>query len=342
MTENDIHEIICKIEYQKLEDKVFLITGANGFLASNIVDVLMYLNNFLLKKGCKVIALCRNEKKAKYRFQKYLHSVYFELLRQSVEEKIVFSGKVDYILHAASNAVTSDFNVIPADVLNANIIGTYNLLNLSREKPVESFLFFSSGAVYGEIPEYQEEINEECVFPLNFYSPNNCYAEGKRAGEALCKAYWQQYNVPVKIIRISHTYGPGINLNDGRVFSDFVSKICEKEDIIIKGSGNDVRPFCYITDAVIAFFLVLLNGVNGEIYNMANNTETVTIRELAEKLVYEAFPERNLKIKYNNLHPARSMKKTKININKLLNLGWNPEIDIVEGFKRTVKSFEID
>lgn len=342
MVELDIKEIINKISYQKLEDKVCLITGANGFLASSIIDVLMYLNEYYLDKKCTVIALCRDKEKAKLKLEKYLSKSYFKLFIQSVEEKINFYGKLHYIIHAASSAVTSDFDIIPADVLNANVIGTYNLLELGREKGIESFLFFSSGAVYGEIPKETEEINEESVFALDFKTTKNCYAEGKRAGEALCRAYWEQYEIPAKAVRISHTYGPGINLNDGRVFSDFVSKICNRKNLVIKGEGNDVRPFCYITDAIVAFFLILFNGENGGVYNMANNKETVTIRELAEKLVYEAFPERGLGIECKNLAQNVCNKKVKVNTDKLIELGWSPQIDIIEGFRRTVKNYEED
>ncbi len=336
----DAEEIIQSIPYEKLENKVILITGANGFLASSIVGVLTYINDFYLKNKCTIIALCRNRIKAETKFRDYLNNENFILCVQNVEDKVSLDYRVDYIIHAASGAVTSGFSKAPVDILQANIIGTYNLLEFAKTNKLQGFLFFSSGAVYGKATDECDIISEEDYFNLDFRSYQNCYAEGKRAGEALCNAYWHQYGIPAKVVRISHTYGPGINLDDGRIFSDFVKNICQGKKLLIKGSGNDVRPFCYITDAIVAFFLILLHGENGEVYNMANNKETVTIRELAEILIYEAFPERKLGIVCNNGLQNVDCKKTRININKLLNLGWNPTVDIVEGFRRTVRSFE--
>lgn len=336
----DIEEVIDRIPYQKIEGCTFLITGANGFLASNLVHTLMYLNKYYFNKKCMVIALCRNREKAMCVFSKYLDNVYFKLCIQSVEEKISLDEEVDYIIHAASNAVTSDFRKVPADILDANIIGTSNLLKFSKTKRLKGFLFFSSGAVYGEVPGDVSLVKEEDAFELKYSQTDSCYAEGKRAGEALCRSYWEQYKIPTKIVRISHTYGPGINLNDGRVFSDFIKSICNGKKLVIKGSGNDTRPFCYITDALVAFFLVLIEGQNGEAYNMANSHETVTIYELAKKLTTQAFPMRNLEIEAPHLEKGAEIKKIMVDTEKLQKLGWIAKVDIIEGFRRTVLSFE--
>lgn len=339
--EQDIKQIASNIPYEMCGGYTFLITGATGFIARYIVDVLMYLNSQDLKIKCRVVALCRNQEKAEHIFKQYLNQEGFQLVIQGLNEVIDIKGPIDYIFHAASNAVTSTFTQIPADTLCVNMVGTYNLLELAKEKKSKSFLFFSSGAVYGDIPKEIQEIREENVFPIDFSKSEKCYAVGKAAGEALCKAYWKQYNISAKVVRISHTYGPGIDLGDGRVFSDFVSQICKKKDLVIRGDGNDVRPFCYITDAIVAFFLILFKGENGESYNMANREETYTIRELAKILINEAFPERNLLIKQKNCLVKNDMiSKQKVDISKLQRLGWNPQIDVVEGFRRTVASFE--
>lgn len=336
--EEDIRKIADAISYQNIENKVFLIAGANGFLASSMVHTLMYLNRYYLTKKCTVVALCRNKEKAEAIFREYLQDQCFHLCIQGVEEEIRVPQQADYIIHAASSSSTSDFKAIPAEILKANVIGTYNLLEFAHKAKVKGFLYFSSGAVYGEAAASGTDIKEDDYFPLDFLSVGSCYAEGKRAGEAFCKAYWKQYGIPAKIIRISHTYGPGIDLNDGHVYSDFIKNICDNKPLFIKGSGSDVRAFCYITDAAIAFFRVLFYGKGGEAYNMANCKETVTIRELAERLVCEAFPERGLNILCSN--SGSEVKKAIINVDKLKKLNWEPQVDIVEGFRRTVKSFE--
>lgn len=336
---DDIIRIISRFPYHLCSGRVFVIAGATGFLARYIVMTLVYLNRNILENKCEIIALCRNENKARNMFSEYMNEDYFHLLIQRVEDELPVIQKVDYIIHAASDAVTSKFELYPADIMNANVAGTANLLNLARKHEVKKFLYFSSGAVYGNIPGEKTDINEKDSFPLDFSDIHNCYAEGKRAGEALCRAYWKQYGIPTVSVRISHTYGPGINIDDGRVFSDFVKKILQKENLVIKGSGNDVRSFCYIEDAVTAFFLLLFSGADGEAYNMANGEEIYTIKELADKLVGEVFPERNLSVEGDNLVKQKVVNK-RISIEKISQLGWTPMINIKEGFKRTVQSFE--
>lgn len=336
--EEDIQNIIARIPYQECEGKTFLITGASGFIASYMVDTLMYLNRFL-KEKCTVIALCRNVNKAKDVFKEYLNLPSFKLFFQSVEKEIDLEEKADYIIHAACSSSSLKQKQIPAEILSCNTVGTYQALEYAKKVGIKSFLFLSSGAVYGRMPEEIEEITEKDSFYIDFADARNCYAEGKRAGEALCATYWKQYGVPTKSIRISHTYGPGIDLDDGHVYSDFARNICLNENLKIKGDGTDARPFCYIVDALVASFLVLFCGESGESYNMANQKENLSIRELAEKLTKEAFPERKLRIECKNCSDSVG-KKILINTDKLEKLGWKPTIDAVEGFRRTVKSFE--
>lgn len=336
--EDDIKQIIEKIPYEKCEGKTFLITGANGFLASYMTDTLMYLKQKGFIKRCLVIALCRNREKAERVFAEWLGDNDFYLLIQSVEEKVVYEGRVDYIVHAASCSTTHLFESKPADIMAANMIGCYNLLELAREKKVSGFLFFSSGAVYGSADT--EEIREDETYAIDYLEPKNCYAVGKRAGEALCRAYWKQYHVPARGVRISHTYGPGIDLEDGHVYSDFAKSILNGTDLEIQGDGLACRPFCYVSDAVCAFFLILLRGEGGEMYNMANNEMSVTIKELADLLTMTVFPERNLRVIVRKPSEGKTIKKLPINTEKLRKLGWCPKINLQEGFRRLVTSME--
>lgn len=336
----DIQEIIKRIPYKELEGKSVLITGANGFIASYLVDVIMFLNNHYFKKKSDIYVLCRNLKKMEKRFHDYLDNNYFHPIIQSVEEKIKLEIKVDYVLHAAGSSSTKVQKESPVSILKSNVIGTYNLLEYVKDKKISSFLLFSSGAVYGNVPYEINSVNENDYFTMNFMDFKNCYAEGKRMAEHMCFAYKKEFDIPVKSIRIGHTYGPGINLYDGHVYSDFTKSICKNEDLLIHGTGKDVRPFCYITDAVVAIFLVLLKGDKGEAYNMANNNNLYSIYELAEKLKNEAFPERNLQIRGDKIDLKSNGKKNIADTSKLQALGWIPKIGVVEGFRRTVESFE--
>lgn len=335
----DIEMIIRRIPFRYCEGKVFLITGANGFLASYLVDTLMYLNEHFLHKKCTVMAMCRNKERAETRFAEWMLNEQFVLLIQNVEKPMDDVLKVDYVFHAASCSSTGCFMHSPVNILSSNILGTYNLLDFAKRNSVDGFLFFSSGAVYGEVSGGINEIRENNTFSLDFCDVGNCYAEGKRSGEAFCKAFFEQYKVPVKIVRIGHTYGPGIDLNDGHVYSDFVSKIIRGEAIQVKNGGT-VRPFCYIADAVVAFFKVIFEGQSGEIYNMVNRDETLSMYELAVKLAEEAFPERKLGVVCANR--GDNIPKIYVNTDKLQALGWNAEVGVVEGFKRTVRSIEVE
>lgn len=339
--EEDIRKIISKIPYEKCEGQTFLITGANGFLARYMTDTLMYLKRNGYVQRCTVLALCRSKEKAESVFREWLSDAEFHLIVQPVEKEIVYPDKIDYIIHAAGISQTHLFEKYPVDVIKAGMIGSYNLLELARVKRAKSFLFFSSGAAYGEIDiDESNEIEENEVCKLDYLNMKNSYAVGKRAGEALCKAYCQQYQVHTRGVRIAHTYGPGIDLNDGHVYSDFARSIIEYKDIIIEGDGLASRPFCYVSDAVIAFYLILFHGKDGEVYNMSNDDMNVTIKELAELLTQKVFLERGLGVIVRNPIVRRNVKKIHMNTKKLEKLGWQPEVDLDIGFKRLVRSEE--
>ena len=159
-------------------------------------------------------------------------------------------------------------------------------------------------------------------------------------GEVLCYSYFKQKKIPAKMIRLFHTYGPCMNQKDGRVMIDFVNDIINNQDILIKGDGKQKRSFCYISDAIIGIFLVLLNGQNGEAYNLGNPKEFLTIKNLAYKLA-----------KYNKIYIKMMTKSdkqaknapyqiVKPSIKKLCRLGFKPSINIKQGFEKTVKYFK--
>ena len=177
---------------------------------------------------------------------------------------------------------------------------------------------------------------------MNSLDIRSCYPEGKKAGENLCVAYNYQYEVPTKIARLFHIYGPGMNLNDGRMIMDFVSDVVNKRNIQIKSDGLDKRVLCYISDATVALFLILLKGKLGEAYNLADNREEISVKDLAELLV-SLYPQLNLKIEYSQNSGEtlqRLVRKSFPDISKIRNLGWEPKTTLKEGLLRTVKSYE--
>ncbi|NLG03794.1 MAG: NAD-dependent epimerase/dehydratase family protein, partial [Clostridia bacterium] len=311
-----------------------------------ITKFFLYLNQ-KYQYHVKIYILIRDKGKTESIFG--INNNQITMLIGNVETYKFKIRKIDYIFHCASISNTQLFETKPVDVITANTEGTMNILNLARQVNTRGVLFFSSGAIYGNTEGVAGKIREQDSFSLCPTQISNCYAESKRMGEMLCAAYAKQYQVPAKIVRISHTYGPGIDIQDGHVYSDFVKSIINRENLLIKGNGRAVRPFCYIRDALCAFLLILLYGEVGEAYNMANSKCTVSIGELAHTLVSNAFYERQLQVSFTNNEDAQQFYKDDkvremciVDITKLSKLGWIPKVDIVEGFRRTVESCEAE
>ena len=224
-----------------------------------------------------------------------------------------------------------------------NVIGTHNLLNLAKDKKVKGFLFFSSSEIYGQVDSSKMPIKEDTYGLIDPMDTRSCYAESKRMGETMCVSWFHQHGVPVKIIRPFHTYGPGMRLDDGRVYADFISDIVNNRDIVMKSDGSAIRAFCYVADAVTGFFTVLLKGEVGHAYNISNDRCGISILDLANKLI-SLFPEKKLKIKSlksvgNKNYLQSKVSRTSPDISKVRNLGWYPDVSIEQGFKRTIRSF---
>ena len=328
--------------WEKLRGKTILISGANGFLPAYMVEVLFALNNLNSSYKIKVICLVRNQAKAKERFKHLVDNPFIEIIEHDVCFEFTYKDKIDFIVHAASQASPKFYKTDPVGTLNANVFGTSNLIKLAQEHKVESFLYFSSGEVYGEVEESKIPIKEDTFGYLNPAVVRSCYAESKRMGENICVSYFSQYNVKAKIVRPFHTYGPGMSLDDGRVFADFVSNIVHKQNITLNSDGSAKRAFCYLTDATIAFFTVLLNGQDGEVYNVGNPEQEYSILELANILV-DLYAEFKLKVILNKeLNPnylKSSITRNSPNIDKLKKLNWQPKTSVSAGFSRTISSF---
>lgn len=331
------------INWQKFVGKTVLITGANGFLPAYLVETLLFVSDRLLDNEIKVIGLVRNINKAKVRFESYLNKPNLWFIEQDVASEIQFETPIDFIIHAASQASPKYYGTDPVGTLNANVLGTSNLLNLAKKHNVESFLFFSSSEVYGSLRNDLMPINEDCYGYLNPLTVRSCYAESKRMGENMCASYLHQYQVNAKIIRPFHTYGPGMDLNDGRVFVDFVADILKGNNIIIKSDGTAKRAYCYIVDAIIAYFKVLLEGKNGEAYNVGNPYNEYSVIELANILV-SIFEGNSLKVIMENAgngtYLPSQVSRIIPDIKKIKNLGWEPKVSAKEGFYRTVTSYK--
>jgi len=339
----DINQIIFRnLPWQTLENKTIFLTGANGMLPAYLVYTIIFLNK---QKGLniKLLVLVRSKEKALNKFSEFLGQDNFKLLVQDVSQPIVIDEKIDIIIHAASQASPKYFGVDPVGTINANVLGVNNLLILGRDNNIENFLFFSTGEVYGATNQLAE-IKEEDYGYIDILNVRSCYAESKRLAETMCVAWWHQYGIPVKIARIAHSYGPGMLPDDGRVFADFVFDVVNNNNIILKSDGSAKRPFCYISDCIVGLFTILFNGENGNAYNVANEKEYYSIKELVHILV-GLFPEKKLTVEYQTPHNIDTsyylkspVTNVRLSVNKLMQLGWYPTIGVKAGFRRTIQS----
>lgn len=340
----DIERIVNEhLKWSLLEGKSVLITGASGFLASYIVQTLLYLNDVHFKKKTKILALVRNIDNAKIKFERYISRDDLIFIYQDITIPFDINGSLDYIIHAASQASSRHFSRDPVGTLKANTVGTANLLDIARKKEIKKFLFFSSGEVYGMIDNTDSCVDESYNGNVNPLDVRSCYAESKRMGENMCVCWSYQYDVPVNIIRVGYTYGPGLPLSDDRVVADFVNKIVNNENLVLNSDGSAKRSFCYITDMVYGIFLILLKGKNREVYNAASSIQT-SILDLANTLI-ELYPEKGLSIeiaenKLNKNYLKSQRKTTLVCTEKIKAYGWYPKIDIRTGLKRMIESYQ--
>lgn len=329
------------IDWTRLDHTSILITGACGMLPAYMVWMLIYLNEYR-DFHIQILALSRSMARAKDVFGEYAGRGYFKLVLADVTEPFEVEEELDYIVHAASTSCSQYFGADPVGVIMPNVLGTYRTLEIAKEKGVKGYLYFSSSEIYGKIEK--EVIDEKDCGYLDSMELRNCYGESKRLGENMCKAYSHQYGVPATVVRPAQTFGPTVNLEkDKRVHSGFVLNILNNEDLLLKSDGLASRNFCYLYDAALGYFKVMLDGEAGEAYNVSNPACHSTIRGLAELLV-KTFPEKNLKTAYashDDVYLENPYKKQSIlSVDKLKGLGWEPRISLGEGFRRTVESLE--
>lgn len=347
--EEDIRNILSDetIPWGRFRDKSVLITGASGMLPSYMVYVLLFLNQYY-KFNTRIYALVRNKRRAMELFDKWLNDLNFTLLVQDVCAPISISDDINFIIHAASQASPKYYSVDPVGTINANVLGTINTLELARkQKHVEGYFFYSSSEVYGIVNQDNFPLTENEYGYINLLSVRSCYCESKRMGEQLCVAYNHQYGIPTKIARIFHTFGPGMQLNDGRVFADFVKNIINNEDITLKSDGSAQRSFCYLTDAVRAYMKILLDGDNAKAYNVANNGNEISMLQLANMLV-SLYPDKRLQVRVliDSKDVTSSSMKSPLqrlipDCSSIEQLNWKPYVSIEDGFRRTIESFSV-
>jgi nucleoside-diphosphate-sugar epimerase len=333
---NSYREDILQVFEADLPWEIFsgtniLITGATGLIGGTLVDVLMSNP----RRDYCVYASGRNVKRAKERFGNYFGSESFHFVQYDVMSPLEGDKTFDYIIHAASNASPNAFFQSPVEIIKSNIYGVSNLMDYGISHGMKRFLYVSSGEVYGEGDG--RVFDEEYSGYVDSMKARSCYPSSKRASETLCASYASEYGADVVIVRPCHIYGPHFTESDNRVYAQFVRNVLNGEDIVMRSTGEQFRSWCYAVDCVSALLYVLLKGVSGEAYNIADPASIFSIRQLAEmlaeighsKVVMEVASEMEKK-GYN------PVQKSVFSVDKLKYLGWKVSGSMMEKMAKTV------
>lgn len=232
------------------------------------------------------------------------------------------------------------------ETIDLAINGTKKLLDLAKNKQVRSMVYLSSLEVYGTTSPDASSISEKDYGYLDPTSVRSSYSESKRMAESLCVGYCYQYQVPVRMARLSQTFGPGVSYEDNRVFAQFARAVLEKRDIILRTKGETVRNYCYTKDAIEAIFYILLKGQAGQAYNVANKETAISIREMAE-MVIERSGSNETKLVFDLADDVEKLGynptvKIRLNTDKLESLGWQAHTDLETMFLRLIESMAAD
>jgi len=335
MIARDVEQICERVDMSLLEGKTILITGATGLIGYVLAcSILEY------GKSCaappKVIAIVRSISKAK---KLYGEAENIEFVVSDICDIVEIDGSIDYIIHGASVTSSKAFVNEPVDTIMTALMGTTNMLDLARVKKVRGFVYLSSMEVYGA-PSSDEKIDETHSTNLNTMSVRTSYPESKRMCESLCTAYHAQYGIPAKVIRLTQTFGPGVEYNDGRVFAEFARCAIEKRNIVLRTKGETKRNYLYTADAASAILTVLLKGESGEAYNAANEETYCSIYEMAQLVAKENGIDVEVRLEDISSFGYAPTLKMNLDTSKLKALGWTADKGLSDMFSALIESMK--
>jgi len=300
-----------------------LITGGAGFVCSHLADKLH-------QKGHNLILLDNLLTGNKKNISHLLSNKNVSFVEHDVQNHIQIEDEIDFIFHFASAASPIAYQENPVNTLKAGSIGTINTLGLAKVKKAD-YLLASTSEVYGD-PEISPQ-NEDYWGNVNPNGERSMYDEAKRFAEAATATYSRTYNLNTKIVRIFNTYGPRMQLNDGRVVTNFIVQALKGEDISVYGDGSQTRSFSFVDDTVNGI-IALMESSHNDVFNIGNPNE-ITINELASKIIELT----NSNSKLINKHlPQDDPKQRQPDITKAKSLlKWQPEVDLEVGLSKTIE-----
>ncbi len=308
----------------------FLITGATGLIGSILTKCLLSLN-----QDIEITIPVRNRNKAKliYGEDRNIHIIESDLLAycNNINEHF------DYIIHCASPTSGEYISKYPVETFELAIETTRSLLNYAKYTKIKSMVYISSIEYYGQIFD-DRLITEDSQGYVDYSSPRSAYPLGKRAAEYLCTSYALEYDIPVKVARLTQTFGAGVSQDDNRVFAQFAKSIINGTDIILHTKGDSAKPYCYTIDSVSAILFILLKGIKGQAYNVANEDTYISIFEMATFLRDTFNPKINVRIEEHPEMGYAPVTKLRLSTKKLRELGWSPMYNLKEMFSNLIDS----
>ncbi len=335
-----------QLPWDRLCGTAIVISGASGMLGSLLVDALMF-RNLNCKLDCRIYALGRSKARLEKRFA-FWNAQYgrmLHLIEADICNPIDVDGlpsEADFVVHLASNTHPVAYATDPVGTVLANVYGTRNMLDFAIAHGTSRFAFASSNEIYGENRGDVEQFDESYCGYIDCNTLRAGYPESKRCGEALCQAYRKQYGLDIVIPRFTRSYGPTLLSSDTKAMSQFLKKALNGENIVLKSAGTQFFSYMYATDAISGFLTILLKGMDGEAYNIADEKSDIRLKDLAQliasysgvKVVFD-LPDTNEQAGFSKVTKAR------LDATKLKKLGWSARWNINEGVNRTLELLEV-
>lgn len=278
-------------EFSSMSGKSLLIVGGAGFLGYYLVQSVLHWNKVSSKAPIE-LTVWDNWMRGMPDWLSALKSdPHLTLGTHDIVQPLPADmPDFDYIIHAASIASPIFYRQFPIETMDANVNGLRILLDYMKAraddgKPMSGFLFYSTSEIYGDPTPENIPTPETYRGNVSCTGPRACYDESKRYGETLCVNFAQQYDLPIKIARPFNNYGPGLKITDRRVLPDFARDVFSGRDIVMLSDGKPTRTFCYVSDAVIGYYKILIRGRNGEAYNIGIEEPEISMMEVAERVV---------------------------------------------------------
>ena len=335
---NEIFKLLDKKENNFFDEKKILLLGSDGFLGRYFVEYFNKLNN----EKIKVFVDCVDNNISSNRIEKKKIRKNFTFYKTNIN-KFNLKKKYDLIIFLAGIADPSIYKKLPLDALEVSYIGVSKFIKKAKNDK-STFIFFSSSEIYGNPSIKNIPTKESYYGNVNSYGPRACYDEGKRVGETLCYIYNTYLKTKTKIIRPFNIFGPGMGPDDGRVVPRFVRAIRSQKPMTIYNHGKQTRTFCYIVDAMIGFLKVIVSGKDGEIYNVGNNLEEISMNKLAKILTsltqYKTIIK---KINYPSSYPSNEPMRRCPDLHKIKkHTRYTPKIKLKDSLKRFLESYMND